>query len=106
MHRYDRHWRRPDGPRYVKLWVDATPDNRHEEADIQQMFEGQRTTDPTYSRRAPPTTETPMFGDQCPSPEEPPQAIVPRLSRGGLISLFGGLRPHASGVPTGSPLTD
>ena len=31
----------PDGVRYVKFWADAAPDSHHEEADAQQMFEGQ-----------------------------------------------------------------
>ena len=55
----------PDGTRYV----DATVVRHHDEADIQQVLEGQSITDPMCSRRAPPTTETPIFGDQCPLPE-------------------------------------
>ena len=66
----------PDGARYVKFWVDAAPDSHHEEADFLQMFEGQNITDLMYSRRAPPAAEMPMFGDQCPSPEEPSHPML------------------------------
>ena len=43
-----------DGNRYIEFWVDSVPDSHREEPDIQQMFDGQGTTDPANHRSASP----------------------------------------------------
>ena len=92
-----------DGNRYVKFWVDSSAESLHEEHDLQQMFEGQSTTDPVDRRHTSPVAETPVFGDQPPPPEESYQY---RPSQAGQIPVFGGLRQHVPGTHMASPITD
>ena len=82
-----------DGVRYIKLWVDANPEsNCEEEVDFQQMFD---------SRRAAPTTDTPMFGSHYQAPDVASRAAGSGTHHAGLNAPFRGIRPRAPDVPTG-----